>query len=495
MSRSALCSRFGILVAAAALALGTASAPSLAAAPARASHPAGPFGSAIVLGNGVDLDQGSVDVGADKAGNSYIAWLAPRRGTSKWRLWLCALPISTSKCAGGVQSTDALGDSNGVRVLVMPRGKVTIVWFHDTAKSINGRQKAKIAEATVGGGHKLSAAKDVASAPSFGRLLDAQLAPTGKIWTVAYAGLPSKILQVRAGLSSNFASVHVPFGLGYASLAVSKRTVMLTASDGTTIGQPASYATRAVNGKWSRYHNVRKTWTVAHNTPVVATRHGLRLIAAINNASYRPVIAKWLGSRFSTPRLTSDHNPCAPSFHDASTDPSGRLLDVSQECNKVAITSYPDAAHAAIVRFGVKGTPTNTPQIAAGQRGIATVTWSVESKRGGSILRAQHVALPDVATSKTARARGGRVFVLGPRSCLPPVDANVAMNAHPSKGWRIATRSFRFGTRKLTTSPKGTRIDGATLRSGKTYTLTASAVFRKGGERSTARVTLTFTSC
>jgi hypothetical protein len=75
------------------------------------------------------------------------------------------------------------------------------------------------------------------------------------------------------------------------------------------------------------------------------------------------------------------------------------------------------------------------------------------------------------------------------------VDANVAMNAHPNKGWRVATRSFRFGTRKLTTSPKGTRIDGANLRSGKTYTLTASAVFRKGGQRSTARVTLKFTSC
>ena len=123
MSRSALCTRFGILVAVAALALGTASVPSLAAAPVRASHPAGPFGSAIVLGNGVSLDQASVDVGADKAGNSYIAWLAPRRGTSKWRLWLCALPISTSKCAGGIQSTDALGDSNGVRVLVTPRGR------------------------------------------------------------------------------------------------------------------------------------------------------------------------------------------------------------------------------------------------------------------------------------------------------------------------------------------------------------------------------------
>jgi hypothetical protein len=471
----------------------------MASAPAVASgtgalRPAGPFGSAIVLANRVDLRTGSVDVGADKAGNSYIAWLATKPGTTKWRLSLCVLLITTSKCAGGVQSVDALGDSTGMRVLVSARGKVTIVWFHDTVASTSGPQNAKIAEATVSRGHKLSAAKDVASAPSFGRLLDAQLAPSGKIWTVAYAGLPSHVLQVRAGLGSNFASVHTPFGLGYASLAVSRRTVMLTASDGTTIGQPAAYATRSVTGKWSRFRNVRKTWTVAQNTPIVATRHGLRLIAATNNASYRPVIAKWLGRRFSTPRLTADRSPCARSLHDASTDASGRLLDVAQEC-KVTITSYPDAAHAAILRFGIKGVPTNTPQIAAGQRGIATVAWSVESKRGGSILRAQHVALPDVATSKTAHSRGGRVFVLGPRSCLPPVDANVAMYAHPTKGWRVAARSFRFGKRKLTTSKKGTRIDGATLRSGKTYTLTASAVFRKGGQRSTARVILKFTSC
>jgi hypothetical protein len=494
VSRSGLCTRIGILTAAVALTLGTASAPAVASGTA-ASRPAGPFGSAIVLANGVTLRDGNVDVGADKAGNSYIAWIAPRRNTTKWRLYMCALLITTSKCADGVQSVDALGDSTGMRVLVTPRGKVKIVWFHDTAKSINRAQKAKIAEATVGRGHKLSAAKDVASAPSFGRLLDAQLAPSGKIWTVAYAGLPSRVLQVRAGLGSKFAAVHTPFGLGYASLAVSKRTVMLTASDGTTIGQPAAYATRSVAGKWSRYHNVRKTWTVAHNTPVVATRHGLRLIAATNNATYRPVIAKWLGRGFSTPRLTADNNACAPSFHDASTDASGRLLDVSLECNKVTITSYPDAAHAAILRFGIKGVPTIAPQIAAGQRGIATVEWSAESKRGGSILRAQHLALPDVATSKTAHSRGGRVFVLGPRSCLPPVDANVAMYAHPTKGWRVATRSFRFGTRKLTTSRKGTRIDGARLRSGKTYALTASAVFRKGGQRSTARVTLKFTSC
>jgi hypothetical protein len=229
---------------------------------------------------------------------------------------------------------------------------------------------------------------------------------------------------------------------------------------------------------------------LATNAALASSRHGLRLVTTVDNASYRPVISKWTGSGFAPRHLTADHNPCAPSSHDGTADPSGRLLDVSWECQDVTVTNYADAARAAIVRLTVHDTPTATPQIASGTRGIATVAYSTENG-SDQVLRAAHVRLPGSTRTVRHAGTGGRVTVTGPLSCLPPVNVHIAWTRHAAGGW-----SFKSGTLRLDgkhVSPP--KLDGATLTAGKTYALTGAATFAKGGNRHTIKTTLKFTTC
>jgi hypothetical protein len=102
------------------------------------------------------------------------------------------------------------------------------------------------------------------------------------------------------------------------------------------------------NGLWSGFRNVARTWTSDANLGLTDTRHGVRLVATVNNASYFPVVSRWTGN--------GDTNNCSPNSHDAVADASGRMADVSRECTDVAVTNLPDTTHAAVVRFGSGGT-------------------------------------------------------------------------------------------------------------------------------------------
>jgi hypothetical protein len=478
-----------LTVAAAAIAGPVAAAP--AAEAAAHGHPAGVIGSPITLSHVVAFS--GYDVATDPSGTAYIGWISTTVSNPERQVHLCRLPVGATSCTGGVQTIDSPDASSaaGLQVVVTGHNLVHLIWFHDTAASLNGPQSSAIAEATAMDGKNLTAAHDVVTdAPSFGSLLTAVPGPHGSIWTVTYPGLPAHSVQVRDGLSAARTSVHTPYAIGFAQLAFTHGKPVLAVEEDASLGTPPHYATRSSGGSWGSFHAVAHTWALATNAALASTRHGLRLVTTVNNASYRPVISKWTGSGFGPRHLTADHNPCAPSSHDGSADPSGRLLDVSWECQDVTVTNYADAARAAIVRITVHDTPTATPQIASGTRGIATVAYSTENG-SDQVLRAAHIRLPGSTHTVQHTAAGGRVTVTGPRSCLPPVNVHIGWTHHAAKGWSFRTGSLRLNGKHA--SPP--TLDGARLTAGKTYKLTGSATFTKGGNHHTVQVTLKFTTC
>jgi hypothetical protein len=468
----------------------------LATAPAAhavAGHPAGIVGNQITIATVQSF--AGYDVAANAAGTAYIGWISTTASDTARKVHLCKLPLGASSCSGGVQTIDSLGISSaaGLQVLLTADGVVHLIWFHDTANSINGPQGSAIAEATAPNGANLSAAHDVVTdAPSFGQLLTAVRGPNGSIWTVTYAGVPTQQVQVRAGLTSPATAVHTPYGVSYAQLAFASGKPVLAVEKYGAISTGPSYATRSSGGSWSSFHAVANTWAVGTNVALAATRHGVRLVTAINNASYHPVISKWTGTGFTARARTADGSPCTPVGHDGWADASGRLLDVSWECGKVTIANYADAFHAAIVRFSVSNTATFTPQIASGTRGIATVAYSNQQPTGtNQVLRVARVRLPDSTYTVAKSGTGGRVTVTGPRSCLPPVNVHIGWTHKPASGWSFKSGSFRLGTKTISSST----LDGATLTAGKQYTLHAAAVFGRNGTRDAVRASLSFTTC
>ena len=222
------------------------------------------------------------------------------------------------------------------------------------------------------------------------------------------------------------------------------------------------------------------------------TAHGVRLIATSGPDFYRPAIAKWNGHGFSKPALTADHNNCAPGTHDASTDPSGRLLDVSNECGQITVANFVNDDTAAIYRFKAGDTVTSVPQIASGSRGVATVVWSTETAAAnGNILHVLRVPLPDTTHTVLKQGRGGKISLIGPTTCLPPVLVHVKLGAKAAKHWAIRTRTLKLGSQAVSKN----RINGATLAPGKKYTLHGTVVFGKGSSRNTVKATLSFATC
>jgi hypothetical protein len=482
-TRRALAALTGV----AALAIGGLAAAGPAAA---ASHRPGPIGGAITLDTGRSYS--GYDVATNAGGTAYIGWIADTAKLGR-AVHLCTLPTNATKCTGGVQVIDSLGSASasGLRVLATRAGQVTLVWFHDTVTSGSGPQNSKIAIATANQGLHLTAAKDVASAPSFGSMLDAEIAPNGAIWTMTYPASLSQTIQVREGLSApSYTSLHTPWYVGYAQLAFAGSTGVVSAEKAGAITSATAYATVA-GTHTTAFRSVAGTWSVGTDAALVASGRGVRLVTGLNDASYRPVISRWTGHSFTHRIVTADSSGCAPSTHDGYADGSGRFVDASWECGKVTIASYTDDLHAAILRFGTPGTSTYAPQVATGTRGIATVAWSNESKAGGSTLHVTRVRLPDTTRKAHGHATAGRLIVTGPVNCLGAVDVTVGVKGYPKHGWHIASRTLTLGSRVV----HGTSIDGATLAGGKNYTLHGKVVFRSGKKHSTAKATLTFHTC
>jgi hypothetical protein len=186
------------------------------------------------------------------------------------------------------------------------------------------------------------------------------------------------------------------------------------------ITQPISYASEQ-GGKWTAFKQLANTWTGAANLGLAQTTSGVRVLASVDNSDYSPVVSRWTGNSFSPPELTGDKNSCAPSSHGPVADASGRMADISNECEDVAGANLTDTLHAAVVRFPSGGTiGGGEPQLATAPRGHGWAAWSIEATTSDNLL-AGPVLLPGRDVSAQAAGQGNQVKLTGPASCLPPV--------------------------------------------------------------------------
>ena len=349
---------------------------------------AGLTGKPIVLAGKAQFS--GDDAVTDASGTAYIGWIGDSGSGRKVNL--CVLPTGATSCAGGVSTIDPLNPgAYGLHVLLTGPHTVTLVWEYLTAASENGPEGDEIAVATSSGG-PLSPAKDVATAPSFGLMLDAVAGPAGSVWVVSRVAGKNAV-QVRPGFTSAPVTLSTPYLTAYALLRFDGSTPVLVIDKDGSISDPVSVAFEH-GGTWSQFSPVAGTSTADANFGLAATPSGVRLIATIANASYKPVAASWNGSGFGTPALTGDTNACAPSSHDAVSDASGRLADASMECGDVAVANLPDTAHATVFRFAANGTFAGTlPQLTTSPDGSGWVAWSV-GVAGGDELLAAPLLLP-----------------------------------------------------------------------------------------------------
>jgi len=317
----------------------------------------GLVGGPILLQDNTQLH--GYDVAVDGAGNAYVGWIADDSASAAAtrKVRLCTLPPGATACAGGVQVIDALGPSSatGLRVLAATDGTVTLVWFHDTDPgSVTGPRGGRIAVATAPSGGTLSAATDVADAPSFGQLLDAQFGPGNALWTIAYKGVGTTEVEVRRGVATAPQPLPVPASVATTRLAFAGSTPVVAFQPYGAVSEPIQ-AAHGVGGGWSGFAPVPNTWSVG-SVGLAAATSGVRLVAAVANASYTPVVSRFTGSGFSTPRPIGDRSSCTPYSHDLVADASGRLADVSNECGKITVVDMASTLRAGLVRFPSGGT-------------------------------------------------------------------------------------------------------------------------------------------
>lgn len=459
-----------------------------------ASVKPGLTGPAITVANNVQLSQG-YDLATGPNGTAYLGWIGDNGSGRK--VSLCTLPRGAKTCAGGIRTVPSAATSleesgaQGLHVFVDKNNKVTLVWMHDTIASENGPEGSEIAVATSQGGGPLTGPSDVSPAPSFGYFIDAALAPNGKIWTVTEpTGAATDSVQVTRGLGTKYQTVKTPFSLGAGELGFKGSAVVLAIDKAGSITQPVYYATQTSTG-WTGFRAVPRTWDVG-GFGLAGTTAGFRLIASENNAGYHPVVSALTSSGFSVPVLTGDTNNCEPADHDVVTDASGRLADVSRECQAVTVANLANTKRAAIFRFSIPASATfagGDPQLTTAPSGRGWVAWSVESKTGDKLTVAPLVlAGLDVAAVSSSKA--GKVSVTGPTSCLPPVNVAVGVGAKAAPGWTVLGKSV-----KLNGATVGATLKGAGLAPGKTYTLTGTVTFGKGSSRSIGRAVLKFRSC
>ena len=449
-------------------------------------------GPAITLANNAQFS--GYDMATGPNGTAYIGWIGDT-GSSRF-VHLCTLPRGAKACAGGIKTIasapDGIGTSTaaGLRVLVGKSNVVTLVWMYSTVASENGPEGDVIATATAQGGGALSAAKVSSAGPSFGDLLDAVLAPDGKIWTVAHAGGGVSSAQVTRGLGSAPQTVKTPFWPGHAIIAFTGSSAVLAIDKYGAISTPVYYA-RQSGGGWTGFKAIAKTWNLA-GFGMAGTTSGVRVIASENNAGYHPVVSALTGSGFSAPVLTGDTNNCPQSNHDTVADASGRLADVTHECQAVTVANLANTRHAAIFRFSIPAAQTfagGDPQLTTAPSGHGWVAWSVESKTGNKLLVAP-LLLPGLDVTATSTGKAGKVTVTGPASCLPPVNIAVGVSAKPASGWTVVGKSLKLGGGTV-----GSVLKGAGLAPGKSYTLTGTVTFGRGGTRAKEHAAVTFRTC
>jgi hypothetical protein len=438
--------------------------------PAQAA-PAGPTGAALVLGTGIGTFTG-LDVATDQSsGAAYVGWISSGTGDPEREVHLCVLPAGATACAGGVLETASLTDwstAAGLHVVVTSPGHVSLVWYHTSATG-------HLTSISYAGGPTLgSAVESTVAAPVNGSLEDVQLGPDGQLWAVTEdaASISSNVLTVRDGLNGAPTSVPVPFSVSKAQLAFNGSQPILAFGHGSDIGYPVKVA----SGPGWGVSEVAGSWQKGTAYDIVGTSSGARMVASEADAGYFPVSLAWSGSTFAGPVLTGDKNNCSPVSHDLVTDPSGRIADVTTECEQIAVTNMGDTRHAAVALFPTGGTVAGPePQIGSFARGNAWVAWGIQVT-GGDQLQVAPVELPTSEAAVTStKKRAGTLTLTGPSGCAPAAPGGWDTSVGPKA-------KFKAGKVKVTLDGRAVAargsFDGATLSSGSSHRLLAKVTLK-----------------
>jgi hypothetical protein len=441
-----------------------------------------------------DGDSRSYQMATDESGATYIAWISSTDNDSGGAraIRLCVIPSGARACAGGGPKTldpTESSTADGLQLVVTPTGEVTILWI---ANAEGEGSQIHYTTATKTGA--LSGEATVATPlPVNAALYDAVPAPNGSIWLLASPS--DSALQVREGLTGAPINVPLPhawgFGAGVSSLAFSGSTPIIVA--GKYGGGPwtltPTHMRRVRPGRRSRtYPTRRRTAPVG----LVHTSSGVRLITGDAKDFYYTAISNWTGNGFTRAAKLGDDLDL--DSQDASTDPSGRIVDAGINADRVTVVNLADTIHPAAFSFGL-GSETSaggSPAVTTSARGRGWVAWSYQGGNSttGDTLVAAPIVLAGLHTSKIVHGAPGSVTVVGPASCLPPVSLSVSVTGHPKKGWNVNERVLALGSRKI-----GASLNGSSLTAGNTYSLTGTVTFRKGNTNIKVKAIVKFKSC
>jgi hypothetical protein len=451
----------------------------------------GVAGSVITLTSGASFDGESMayQIASDRSGTAYLAWISAKNSASGREIHLCTLPPGAKGCKGGVQSitTPESQSAAGIHLLVSRQGLATLLWY------VSASSDGGIYESMSTRGSTLSAAKRVIPSSGVGVFMDAEAGPHNQIWTVLQPTYSKGLLEIRPGLSASPVSIKTPYNLGYAQLAFSKSTPILAITESASLSAPVAYSSRP-GSSWTSFKNVRGTYVDGRDIGLTRTSSGVRLTTGSPVDFGASVVSRWTRHGFAKAVRTGDRSDCVASSHYTTTDKSGRLVDVSNECDKIAVSNLPNTRRASIIRFGAPANATvagGEPAITSTPRGRAWVAWStLTGSAGGETLKVAPFLLPGLRIHKRGHAAHGSVTVTGPASCQPADVIKVGVKGHASKGWKVAKTSLRLGKKKVHKT-----INGARLRAGKRYVLVGSAIFTNGHAHSKGKAKLTFRSC
>jgi hypothetical protein len=451
-------------------------------------HP-GVAGPVITLARAASFDGDTMayQIASDSSGTAYLAWIA-EKGSAGREIHLCTLPPGARGCEGGVHTvtTPESQSAAGIHEVVSAQGRVTLLWLV-TAASDGG-----IYESTSTKGSALSAAVRVVPSSTVGVFMDVEVGPNNQIWTVLQPTYSKGLLDVRSSLSASPVAIRTPYNLAFAKLAFSRSTPILAITKNASLTAPVAYSYRP-GRSWTAFKNVPGTYVDGRDIGLTRTSSGVRLTSGSPIDFGASVVSRWTGHSFTKAVKTGDRADCVASSHYTTTDASGRLVDVSNECDKITVSNMPDTRHASIIRFGAPVNATvagGEPAITSTPRGHAWIAWSTLTGSGGETLKVVPFLLPGLPIHKRGHAAHGTVTLTGPASCQPADVIKVGVTGHGRKGWRVAKTSLRLGR----TTVHGS-LNGARLAAGRRYVLIGLVVFRKGHLHSTGKVKLSFRSC
>jgi hypothetical protein len=463
----------------------------------RGSVKAGQIGAPITLAKNIafDGDNESYRMATDKSGVTYIAWIATdnlQHASSLHHIHLCVIAKNARSCAGGVRDFDPSASANaaGLQLVVTPAGQLTILWYADVAGT------SYIFDTTATKTGPLSAQKTVGTGPTNGYLLAAALAPDGSIWTMTTGGSGSVVIQ--EGLQPTPTKITVP-GPSYAhtngSMAFSGKTPIIVLTDDSDASVPVqvSYASAAGTG-WTSFASAPGTRGQSSPVGLIRTPSGVRLTSAVAAYPFVTGVSRWTGHGFARSHAIGGNvNLSGPV---PSSDDSGRLAIVGTYADdEVIVSNLPDTEHEASFAFKIPSSETlagGNPAITTTPRGRGWVAWSYYNSPGtdGDIFKIAQFVLAGLHTSKTAHGHPGRVTLVGPASCLPPVAISVSVKSHAARGWKVGKSAISLGGKKV-----GASVNGVRLSAGKSYSLAGTVTFNKGHSHKKVKATLKFRSC